>query len=335
MTPVISCMMIEALMYGFTPRATIEKFDRPPPEIRSSTPMRALPAKNCCELLPVDARDRHVGQEPEDDQDGEDVEDPAPDVGRPEGVQQRFEHGLRGLAVVGRVGLCVDVAGRCFRVVGCVARLERRLVRPSSASGVAACPWTRASAVGVGALGVGLDRSAAASARRVGIGLGGLRLGLRCLRPPWRASPRPRRPRPPGLGSAARVGPVVDLPVGGCPAGGRSRLSRGPGAAPSPTPIAGCVSTGTSRTDTVPPAASILATADFVKASATTNSGVDRSPAPRIFSGLLEGPDEPDGAQDVLVDGRRSGLAGLRLQAFRLAALEGAALGQRARWRRR
>jgi hypothetical protein len=45
-TPVMSCMMIEALMYGFTPRATIEKFESPPPEIRSSTPKIALPAKN-------------------------------------------------------------------------------------------------------------------------------------------------------------------------------------------------------------------------------------------------------------------------------------------------
>ena len=35
-TPVISCMMIEALMYGFTPSATSEKFDRPPPENTSS-----------------------------------------------------------------------------------------------------------------------------------------------------------------------------------------------------------------------------------------------------------------------------------------------------------
>ena len=37
-TPVMSCMMIEALMYGFTPRATTEKFVSPPPENRSSRP---------------------------------------------------------------------------------------------------------------------------------------------------------------------------------------------------------------------------------------------------------------------------------------------------------
>ena len=37
-TPVMSCMMIEALMYGLTPSATTEKFVRPPPENRSSSP---------------------------------------------------------------------------------------------------------------------------------------------------------------------------------------------------------------------------------------------------------------------------------------------------------
>ena len=43
-TPVISCMMIEALMYGFIPNATTEKCDRPPPEKRSSRPASALPS---------------------------------------------------------------------------------------------------------------------------------------------------------------------------------------------------------------------------------------------------------------------------------------------------
>ena len=42
MTPVISCMMIDALMYGFTPRAMIEKLDRPPPDNRSRTPKMAF-----------------------------------------------------------------------------------------------------------------------------------------------------------------------------------------------------------------------------------------------------------------------------------------------------
>ena len=43
-TPVISCMMIEALMYGFIPMATTEKCDSPPPEKRSSRPTSALPS---------------------------------------------------------------------------------------------------------------------------------------------------------------------------------------------------------------------------------------------------------------------------------------------------
>jgi hypothetical protein len=46
MTPVINCMMIDALMYGFTPRPTTEKRDSPPPENRSSRPKSALLLKN-------------------------------------------------------------------------------------------------------------------------------------------------------------------------------------------------------------------------------------------------------------------------------------------------
>ena len=45
MTPCISCMMIEALMYGFMPRPTTEKVDRPPPLNRSSRPKSAFPLK--------------------------------------------------------------------------------------------------------------------------------------------------------------------------------------------------------------------------------------------------------------------------------------------------
>ena len=45
-TPVISCMMIDALMYGFMPTATTEKLERPPPEKRLSRPIRALPSMN-------------------------------------------------------------------------------------------------------------------------------------------------------------------------------------------------------------------------------------------------------------------------------------------------
>ena len=42
-------MMIEALMYGFTPSATTEKVVRPPPENRSSSPKIGLDLRNGCE----------------------------------------------------------------------------------------------------------------------------------------------------------------------------------------------------------------------------------------------------------------------------------------------
>ena len=41
-TPVISCMMIDELMYGFMPSATTEKLASPPPEKRSSNPKSGL-----------------------------------------------------------------------------------------------------------------------------------------------------------------------------------------------------------------------------------------------------------------------------------------------------
>ena len=99
-TPVISCMMIEALMYGFTPSATTEKLVRPPPENRSSSPKIGLSSRKLASCVAVDARHRDVGQQPEDEQDPEDVQDPAPEVRRPERVEQGLEHGW--LAVVGR-----------------------------------------------------------------------------------------------------------------------------------------------------------------------------------------------------------------------------------------
>jgi hypothetical protein len=53
------------------------------------------------------------------------------------------------------------------------------------------------------------------------------------------------------------------------------------------TPSAASGDDGISMTLTLPPAASIFARADAVKASATTKSGIDSSPAPRILSGLF------------------------------------------------
>ena len=60
MTPVISCMMIEALMYGFMPRPTTEKVDRPPPENRSSRPKSGVAVEEVRQRRVVDARDRDV-----------------------------------------------------------------------------------------------------------------------------------------------------------------------------------------------------------------------------------------------------------------------------------
>ncbi len=51
MTPVISCMMIDALMYGLTPSPTTEKRESPPPEKRSRSPKRALSAKKSWSAL--------------------------------------------------------------------------------------------------------------------------------------------------------------------------------------------------------------------------------------------------------------------------------------------
>ena len=122
-TPVISCMMIEALMYGFTPRA----IDREAREAAAGDQVQhaeqGVALEELLELGRVDARHRHVGQEPEDDEHPEDIEDPAPDVRRPEGVQQRLEHWLRVL-VVG--GVCLGCRGRLGRLG--VAGLCRGLV---------------------------------------------------------------------------------------------------------------------------------------------------------------------------------------------------------------
>jgi len=46
MTPVISCMMIDALMYGFIASPTIDSCESPPPANRSRMPNAALFWKN-------------------------------------------------------------------------------------------------------------------------------------------------------------------------------------------------------------------------------------------------------------------------------------------------
>ena len=232
------------------PRATTEKFDRPPPEKRFSRPNSGLPCEERGELLPVDARHRHGGQEPEDDEQAEDDEDPAPDIRRPEGVQQGFEH--EGLGVV---------AGRRRGVVGASrrprppCRMRRR--RP------------RRSASAAGRRLVGTARPRRARRRR----------RLRPRRPVSTAAvlgaPRPRRRVSGGVGLGRRRPRSLRRRAGSAASVGvRGRW-----------PSVGLV--GTSRTDTVPPAASILVRADAVNASATTNSGEPSSPSPRILSGLF------------------------------------------------
>ena len=258
-------------MYGFIPNATTEKCDRPPPENRSSRPASALPSTKTFELILVHARDRHGGQQAEDDQQAEDIQDPAPDVRRPECIEERFEHGS---------GV---VAGRLVGLVGRGRRIGVGLVGGGGG---------RAGVLGHGCLGgrprgrvVCGARPRRAPRRRPGGRLGRLvRLGLRaaCRRRPGRASRQASRRSP------------------RCPSMRQPRRS---------TPRAASGVLGISSTLTLPPAASILARADAVNASATTNSGVGQLAGAEDLERLVQGPDEPDGAQDVLVDGDRAVLA--------------------------
>ncbi|MBF8290130.1 MAG: hypothetical protein HW391_1098 [Chloroflexi bacterium] len=55
MTPCINCMMIEALMYGFIVRPTIDMVERPPPANRSMMPNAVFCSKNalsCAASIP-------------------------------------------------------------------------------------------------------------------------------------------------------------------------------------------------------------------------------------------------------------------------------------------
>ena len=83
----------------------------------------ALPSTNCCSCSLSTPGIGTDGEQPEDDQQAEDIEDPAPDIGRAEGVEEGFEHGS-GVVAGGRLGL----VGRGRLVVG------RRRSRGSSAS---------------------------------------------------------------------------------------------------------------------------------------------------------------------------------------------------------
>ena len=140
-----------------------------------------------------------------------------------------------------------------------------------------------------------------------------------------RRAPRPRL-RPRQLRARLRVG--LRLALGGV---GRSVALASAVSGVTPSAASGVV--GTSRTLTLPPAASIFARADAVNASATTKSGTRQLAGAEDLERLVQGPDEPDGAQDVLVD---------RDLAAALARLLGGASDARTRrarrarrWRRR
>ena len=104
--------MIEALMYGFTPRAMIEKFSRPPPENRLSSWRKLfwpMTPSSASRSMPGTG---HVGEHPDDDEHPQDEEDAAADVRGAEGIDQRFEHGLLGRPGVALTGSAVGGLGR-------------------------------------------------------------------------------------------------------------------------------------------------------------------------------------------------------------------------------
>ena len=104
--------MIDALMYGFTPNAMMEKFCRPPPEKRLSSLQEAVLADDAFQLIPVDAGHGHVRQHPHDDEHPQDEEDAPADVRRAERVDESFEHGLLGRRFFcGGVGLGLGCLG--------------------------------------------------------------------------------------------------------------------------------------------------------------------------------------------------------------------------------
>ena len=56
------------------------------------------------ERFAIDAGDRHVREHAHDHEHAEDVEDPAPDIRRPEGVDERVEHGDQSAPAAGVAG---------------------------------------------------------------------------------------------------------------------------------------------------------------------------------------------------------------------------------------
>ena len=257
-------------MYGFTPSATTENVAQPAArEQVEQAEQRVAAGRSCASCAWLMPGHRHGGQQAEDDQHAEDVQDPPPDVRRPEGIEQGLEHGS---------GV---VAGRSSR--------PRRMPPVGSASGASSAvgsrprpwaPWPWApSPLGLGRLGVG---------RPWRIRLGGLGLGRS----------RPRR----GLGRRGLGDRSVSAAGASSAAGAASATGASAGAAAGAASAAASASAGRARRRRrrVPRAASSgprgrsrcrrpprsWRRADAVNASATTKSGADSSPAPRILSGL-------------------------------------------------
>ena len=102
-------------MYGFRPSPSHgERRQAAAGEGRSSRPEQRVAVEEAGQRRLVDARNGHVRQHPEDDEDPQDEENPTADVGRAERLQQRIEHGSVGL-VGRRAGARLVVGGRVGR----------------------------------------------------------------------------------------------------------------------------------------------------------------------------------------------------------------------------
>ena len=184
---------------------------------------------------------------------------------------------------------------RRLPALGGLGLRRRRRRRGGLAAAAAASASRRASAVGVRRLGVHgsafrpAPRARRRSSRRVadGASASASALGRLGARPRLgSALARGRRLGRGlglgGLGVSARASGPSALSVASWPP--RDSFGRSLLAGSRPIALSGAV--GTSSTLTVPPAASIFARAEAVNPSATTNSGADSSPSPRILSGL-------------------------------------------------
>ena len=243
-------------MYGFTPRPTIESSTGRRP--RTGRALRnAWLLTEVGERRAVDARQRHLGQHPVDDEDPEDEEDPAPDVGRAERVEQGLEHGrLRRPC-------------RAWRWRG---GLRARVLR-SRLVFVGFGRRGRGFGCGAGGIGLGcLGGSARFGAARAASGVASARRARLREASAWPASARRFGARLPRLRCDLGCGAASASCAASAPTAGRALGAR----------------TGRSRRQL---RSSMRALA--VNASAATNSGGRQSPWPRILTGLIARPIRP------------------------------------------